>query len=128
MVQQVSNGDGPAVCGKLRKDIRERVFVVQLAIVDQQHDGHGGELFAARSQTKTGLGVDLRHAVEIAHAIAPLVYHAAILANQDCQARRFRVGQGRENRADFCARRFRVVGRAAGLAGREESREKYGIY
>ncbi len=83
VVQEIADGDGLAVGGKIGEDVGEFVVVAQLAVVDEQHDGHSGELLGAGSQAEIGLRVDFGEGVEFARAIAAFEYGAAIFADED---------------------------------------------
>jgi len=52
MVQEVSNGDGLAVGGKIGKELCERLVVAKFSVVDEQHDRHGGECFVKEARRK----------------------------------------------------------------------------
>src|ERR1039458_1207871 len=91
--QQVTNGDGAAIGGEVREDVAEFAVVLQLAVMDQQHGGHGGELLGERRQPEIGLLVDFGGGAEVADSIAALEERAAVVADQDGQAGRLRIGE-----------------------------------
>src|ERR1700738_4134087 len=70
VIQQVANGDGFSVGGEIREDVGQGLVVAKLTVVDEQHDGHGGELFGAGSETEVGVGVDFWGAAQVADAVA----------------------------------------------------------
>src|ERR1035441_9359041 len=64
--EQMSDGDGAAIGGEVREDAREFAVVLELAVMDQQHDGHGGELLGDGGQAEIGLPVDFGGGAEVA--------------------------------------------------------------
>jgi hypothetical protein len=60
--------------------------------VDEQHDGHGGELLGAGGEAKVGLRIDCGEGAEFASAVAALEYGATIFADEDRETGRFVVG------------------------------------
>ncbi len=79
VIQQLADGDCVSVSREVRKDVREMVLVAQLAIVNQQHDRHGGELLANRSQAKVRFRTDLLQGSQVGYAIAFSEYRPAFL-------------------------------------------------
>src|SRR6266850_2274504 len=98
MVQEVSNGDRFAVGWKIGKEFRERLVVAKFFVVDEQHDGHGGELFGERSQAEIGAGIYLRFRPKIADACGSRVNISSAISNQDREAGFVRLDQPGEDR------------------------------
>ncbi len=58
MVQEIADSDGFAVGGEIGENVGEFVFVAELAVVHEQHDGHGGELLGAGGQAEICFRID----------------------------------------------------------------------
>ncbi len=87
VIEKIADGDGFTVGGKIGEDIGEGVVVAELAVADEQHDGHGGELLGAGGEAEIGFRVDFGEGAEFASAIAALECGAAIFADEDGEAR-----------------------------------------
>src|SRR6266849_10784440 len=98
MVQEVSNGDGLAVGGEIGKKFRERLVVAKFSVVDEQHDGHGGELLRERSEAEIGAGIYLRFRTKIAHTFGSLVSISSAISNQDSETGLVRLDERAEYR------------------------------
>lgn len=70
MIEEIADGDGFSVGGEFRENFGEGLVVAKFAVVDEEHDGHGGELFGAGGQAEVGVGVDFCGGVEVAEAVA----------------------------------------------------------
>jgi hypothetical protein len=56
--------------------------------MDEQHDGHGGELLGAGSEAEIRLCIDLSEGAEVANAVAAFESGSAIFADEDGYAGR----------------------------------------
>ncbi len=101
MVQKIANGDGFAVDGEIGEDAGEFVVVAKLAVMDEQHDGHGGELLGARGEAEVGVRVDLGERAKFADAVAAFEHGAAIFADEHGDAGRFIIRERRKNLIDL---------------------------
>ena len=69
--------------GKSGKDVGEPVFVVQLAIVHQQHDRHGCELLGTRRQSEICVCVYFAAGMKIGDAVATLEHDFSVFDDKD---------------------------------------------
>ena len=70
MVEQVADRDGFAVGGEFGEEIGEVVVVVQLAVVDEQHDAGRCELLGEGCEAEICGGVDGVEGAEIGDAVS----------------------------------------------------------
>src|SRR5437870_10029262 len=82
VVQDLPDRDLPAVLGKIRKDVGQTSFILQLPIVHEQHDRHCGELFGDRSQAKIRAPTNRATGSQVGYTIATLEDYVSILHNQ----------------------------------------------
>ncbi len=85
MVQEISNGDRFTVSGKIGKDFGEGFVVAKFSVVNEQHDGHGGELFGERGEAEIRLGVNFGFRTKIADAFGSQVEVFAAVPKQDSE-------------------------------------------
>src|SRR5581483_12061895 len=72
VVKQGSDRDALAIIRKIGEDVGEAVFIAQLAVVDQQHDGGRGKLLGQRSEAEVGVGLYGSVSTKICNAVATL--------------------------------------------------------
>lgn len=101
MIEEVANRDGFSVLGKIWKNIGKASVVGQLMVVDEQHDGHGGELFGAGGEAEVSCGVDFRARRRFAKAVAALEDDAIVFADEDGEAWLVWRRDGREDCVDL---------------------------
>src|SRR5215469_2102270 len=82
MVEEVADGNCSSVIGKIGKDVGQTVFVVELAVMYQQHYRHGSKLLGDGCQPKISKLVDLVEGSEAGNAIAALKHGSAGFADQ----------------------------------------------
>jgi hypothetical protein len=87
VIQQISHSDGFPVGRKFRENFRQRLVVAQLAVVHQQHNGHGRELLSAGSQPEICGRVDRLFVAQVAQAIALSEQHLPVLFHEHGKAR-----------------------------------------
>lgn len=97
VIEQIAHGDGAAVSGEVRKNVCEVIVIVQLAVVNEKHNGHGRELLGERGEAEVRTRVDGKRGTQIAHAIFAFEEGLAILANEDGEAGFLRRGNAGEN-------------------------------
>jgi hypothetical protein len=89
--------------------------------MDEQHDGHGGELLGAGSEAEVGLRVDFGEGAEFAGAIAAFECCVAIFADENGEARGVCIGEGGENCVEsWC---YWVLRGSSGQRNVEEDKE-----
>jgi hypothetical protein len=87
VVQQISNGDGFPVGWEIRENFGERFIVAQLAVMNQQHDSHGGKLLGERGQAKIRSRIDFFGRTQFLQAITFAKENVSVLLNQSSHAR-----------------------------------------
>src|SRR5207344_2800771 len=70
VVQDLADGDAFSVRWEFRKDFGQGFIVAQLAVVHEQHDGHGSELLGKRGKSEVGVLVNFAFRSQVGHAIA----------------------------------------------------------
>ncbi len=97
MVQEVSNGHGFSVGGKIRKEFRERLVVAKFAVVHEQHDRHSSELLGEGCEPEICMGINFRFHAEIADAVAALENGLTLRSNEHSHPRSIQRSQAGEN-------------------------------
>ena len=123
MVQEVSNGDGLAVGGKIGKELCERLVVAKFSVVDEQHDRHGGELLRERSEAEIGAGIYLRFRMKIADAFGSRENISAVVTHQNCEAGLVRLDERAEYRLFHALHGFSSL--AQKLRGVKQGKKQY---
>src|SRR5207248_3413106 len=70
MVEQIADSDGFPVGGEFGKDVGEVVVVMQLAVMDEEHDAGGSELLSKRGETEIRVGFDGMPGAQICDAVS----------------------------------------------------------
>jgi len=86
VVEQVANCDGFSVGREFGGDVGEMVIVVELAIVDEEHDACRRELFGKRCQPKVRLRVDRAQGAKVGDTISATENGLAVADDEDCGA------------------------------------------
>ena len=81
MVEKVANRDRLPVLGKVGKKISEPVFIMQFAIMHQQHYRRRGELFRARGETEIAVRVDFPQCTQVGYAVSLVEKNASVIEN-----------------------------------------------
>src|SRR5690348_3686261 len=92
VIQQIANGDGAAVRGEFRENILESLIVTQLAVMNEEHDGDGGELFGAGGEAEIRARINRQIGAQVAHAVDVFEKRATILADENSEAGLIRRG------------------------------------
>jgi hypothetical protein len=75
VVQQVTDGDCARVHWKLRAELRQGIFELQLPAISKDHDGHRRKLFGHRPKKRLRVGSDRATGVQVREAeILPINY------------------------------------------------------
>src|SRR5215469_2135218 len=82
MVEEVADGNCSSIIGKIGKDVDQAVFVVELAVMCQEHYRHGSKLLGEGCQPKIAKFVDLIEGLETGNTIAALKHGSAGFADQ----------------------------------------------
>ena len=115
--EQVAHGDGARVWRKVRGRFGQRLVVAEFAVVDQEHDGHGGELLGERREAEIRVGIDLRQRSQIADAVAALEDRRPSLRTRTASPGDFAPASGAKS---YRVARPRPLG--SGTAGKQEER------
>ena len=97
MREQMPERDGAPVHRQLGQHRARVVVEAQLAVVHEQHDGRGGELFRHRARLQDGTGENGAVAGDVGHAVAAGEQHLTALRNADGASRRVGGVPRREN-------------------------------
>ncbi len=124
MVEEIPDRDVFAVSGKIREYFRECLVIAQLPIVDEQHDGHGGELLGEGRKPEVRVCVDFRVSAQVRVAVAFFKRGAPVLANEHRQSGRVFLGDGTEDRVGLTFRRKVGALRAGLYAERKKSGDR----
>src|SRR5262249_35825891 len=68
VIQQVADGDGPGIIGKLWAKLRQSIIQLQLVAFQQDHNTHRSELLGDGCQKKLRFGRDGRACIQISQS------------------------------------------------------------
>lgn len=92
-------------------------IVGELTVVDEQHDGHGGELLGAGGEAEVCNGVDFCVRAQIAHAVAAFEDGTTVLADEDGKTRRVGLSGAGEDGVDLILARLTLRRRGGWFGG-----------
>ena len=79
MVNEVTNGDGLVVNGHFGNVVTDVVVEIEFALLCEEKDTGGSELFGGRGDVEDGVGGDRDIVFKVGHAVALLVDDGAVL-------------------------------------------------
>ena len=82
MIEQVADADALCILRKSGENIRQAGVILQLAVMDEQHDSHRGKLFCYRCQPEVGMLADRAQTLKVSDPIPALEGDVPVLYDE----------------------------------------------